>query len=135
MGAGAVLAGEGVSRLVRSRVLGMTAGQTLSLAAEGAIGFAGGLAAEKFVGRQFGRDFTVGALASVGRTLAKQLNIGIVNEALSDNAPGRRYVIRNGKVYAAPLNGYVGTGRLNGYVGRQALNGAYDEQSEIYGAN
>jgi len=120
-----VVGGEAATRLIRSRVLGMPAGQTLSTAAEAGIAVAGGLIAEKMFGRQVGRDFVVGGFAGIFRATAKQLGVPLVSEALADEA--RVILPRNRRM----LSGYPSRALLSGYPTPGDVLG--DEVSEELG--
>lgn len=133
IGAVAVVGGEAATRIIRSRVLGMTAGDTISSVAELGIATALGVLGSKFLGRQIGRDMLVGGYAGVLRATAKQLGVPLVSDALADEGGYNRFIVgRNGRV--RPLNGYVqGGGMLNGYVDRNAVAVLGDEQEEELG--
>jgi hypothetical protein len=127
IGAVAVVGGEAVTRLTRSRVLSMTAGTTLASATELGIATAIGILGERVVGRQIARDMLIGGYAGVLRATAKQLGVPLVAEALSDDGP--RVIRVNG---ARRLSGYGAPSRLSGYAapGMDRLAG---EESEMYG--
>jgi hypothetical protein len=112
IGAVAQVAGEAGTRIIRGRVLGLAAGQTISSAAEFGIATVIGVLGQKFVGRQIARDLLVGGYAGVLRSVAKQSGIALVAEALSDEGPR---LVRGAR---RPLSGYVQPRRpLAGYVG------------------
>jgi hypothetical protein len=116
------VAGEATTRLVRGRVFGMAAGETISSATEFGLAIAGGLLVQKMFGRQVAHDYVVGGTAGIIRSTAKQLGIPFVSEALSDDGP--RLVRRlNGYVPRRPgIAGYVGAG------GSSALSGETEKE-------
>lgn len=119
-----VVAGEAATRLVRGRVLGMAAGQTLSSVAEAGIAVAGGLVVERMFGRQAGRDFVVGGVAGILRATAKQLGVPFVADALADD--GGRIILPRNRAVA----GYVRGPGLGSYVDtdNSALGDEYAEE-------
>lgn len=135
VGGGVIVATEIGTRLIRKRVLNMTAGTLIAGATEVGISTAAGLLAERFVGPRIAQLIIDGGFASVIRVTLKQLgNVPAAApgtlwaDALGD-AP-RNFVIRDGRVFPARgrLTGYVrGAQPLGGYVpGAAGMASAFD---------
>lgn len=119
-----MVGGEAATRYVRSVILKRPDGQTTSSLLDAGIGVGLGMAAERVVGRQAGRDVTAGVFAYLLRGIAKQLGVAQLTAVLGDPSGVRRFVVRNGRVVpvggGGRLAGYVGRGNgaMAGYVGR-----------------
>jgi hypothetical protein len=127
-GALCVLGGEAGTRWIRSDLLGMDDGETLSSITDFAIGTGLGLLTQRFLGRQAARDLAVGAYAYVGRTIARQLGSDKVTELLGDGGPPmHRFELRDGRLVRVPLASYPR--QLAGYPSAAQVNG-YDEDED-----
>jgi hypothetical protein len=123
IGGSIIVATEAGTRLIRSRVLRMSAGTLAAGLTEVGISTAAGIAAGRFLGQSTGQRIVDAGFASVIRATLKQFGhvmpgTGLVAEALGDDGSPRNFVIRNGRVFPrAPLGGYTSGGsRLSGYV-------------------
>ena len=112
IGGAVIVATEAGTRLIRKRLLNMTAGEMLSGLTEVGISTAAGLVAERFVGARIAQTIIDAGFASVIRSTLKQIKdptLAIwVRDALGDG--GRNFVIRGGRAFPA------GGGRMSGYV-------------------
>lgn len=120
---GIIVATEAGTRLIRKRVLNMTAGSLLSGAAELAISTTAGILAGHFINQHVGQTIIDGGFASVIRATVKQSQAPWVADALSDDGRRNFTVTRDGRVVrGSRMSGYVpgvtpaAPARLNGYV-------------------
>lgn len=119
-----VLAGKAGARVGRS-AMKISGGTPIGYAAEIAVGIAGGILLEKFVGRAFATNFLVGAFVSVGEQLAKNANIPVVSTALGDAGEGDLNLIGDTDDLSRYLSGGQGTYDPVTGGGREGVGG-YD---------
>jgi hypothetical protein len=136
IGGTVIVATEAGTRLIRKRVLGMTAGTLLAGAAELGISTTAGLLAHHLLpepmGERAGQLIVDAGFASVIRATVKQSSAPWVSDALADDGPQKMFIVRNNRVVRrSAMGGYVSgattPARLNGYVpgasSRPALGG------------
>lgn len=137
IGGACVVGGELISKEATSLLVGDNVkalpGSVMRALAEVGVATGVGLAAERFVGRQIGRDLAVGGYAGAMREIVKSLGVKKINDILGGAAGVNRYVVRNGRVM--PLNGYNSPAnqRLNGYANRSGYSILAGEQEEELG--
>lgn len=126
-----VVGGELATKLVSTKLMGLTPGAMTTTVAELGISTAIGALAGRVLGRQVARDMAVGGYAGVLRSLVVGMNLSFLQAggvSVLSGASGPRFILRNGKM--TRLNGYAASTRLNGYVG---TGGGAGQEAEMYG--